>query len=629
MRSAKNSFAIFLFMLLCLPLVAAQDARQIPQTANPVSDVTIIIQQDKIRFAAQKAVAEMRLQVFDKTGELVFDSGAIVESELNWPMEDGNGLPLKSGLYSYKLSIKTLGAETIHTRSGNFIVDRAAERNPQLDRVWITSANDAELGSELIVARNEAGTIIGSANPNKTAETSSTNPNADKTDNSKSKTDKAAAAGTVGRIAKFTTANEVGDSVIAEQSGSVGIGTSAPGTELHVKGTGEVAVRIEGDANSSAAQLETSIAGVRRWTFGSTGNNHPTPNAFYFYQDTNRSNNGISQTRLLINEDGNVGIGTTTPTARLHIEAATGYALFARNANPFAGTGIFGLTTTKGSGVLGRYDGPVSTTDGWGVFGFTETGYAGVFGSGRQNGVFGATASNTDSGVFGKNDGGGWGVYGFSERGAGVQGISNSHDGIIGISNATNKTGVIGLTSKGSNAVAGISSHKDGVGGYFQNSAGGISLKVVGTAELGTLRITGADLAEPFEVANANAIQPGAVMTIDPAQPGQLRVSAKAYDHKVAGVISGAGGINTGLTLKQPGTLADGAHPVALSGRVYCQVDASFGEIKPGDLLTTSSTPGHAMKVRNHARAQGAILGKALTGLKSGKGLVLILVTLQ
>ncbi|MFN8001870.1 MAG: hypothetical protein U0X75_12735 [Acidobacteriota bacterium] len=73
--------------------------------------------------------------------------------------------------------------------------------------------------------------------------------------------------------------------------------------------------------------------------------------------------------------------------------------------------------------------------------------------------MFGATASNTDSGVFGKNDGGGWGVYGFSERGAGIQGVSNSHDGIIGISNATNKTGVIGLTSKGSNAVAGISSH--------------------------------------------------------------------------------------------------------------------------------------------------------------------------
>ena len=57
--------------------------------------------------------------------------------------------------------------------------------------------------------------------------------------------------------------------------------------------------------------------------------------------------------------------------------------------------------------------------------------------------------------------------------------------------------------------------------------------------------------------------------------------------------------------------------------------DASHGVIKPGDLLTTSDTPGHAMKVSDHAQAQGAILGKAMSGLKEGKGLVLVLVTLQ
>jgi len=35
------------------------------------------------------------------------------------------------------------------------------------------------------------------------------------------------------------------------------------------------------------------------------------------------------------------------------------------------------------------------------------------------------------------------------------------------------------------------------------------------------------------------------------------------------------------------------------------------------------------MKVGDHARAQGAILGKAMTGLTDGRGLVLVLVTLQ
>jgi len=57
-------------------------------------------------------------------------------------------------------------------------------------------------------------------------------------------------------------------------------------------------------------------------------------------------------------------------------------------------------------------------------------------------------------------------------------------------------------------------------------------------------------------------------------------------------------------------------------------IDGVF-PIKPGDLLTTSDTPGHAMKVTEHPRAQGAILGKAMSSLESGTGLVLVLVTLQ
>jgi hypothetical protein len=68
---------------------------------------------------------------------------------------------------------------------------------------------------------------------------------------------------------------------------------------------------------------------------------------------------------------------------------------------------------------------------------------------------------------------------------------------------------------------------------------------------------------------------------------------------------------------------------VALSGRVYCLADASDGPIAPGDLLTTSDTPGHARRVDDHTRAQGAVLGKALTRLESGRGLVLVLVSLQ
>ncbi len=149
-----------------------------------------------------------------------------------------------------------------------------------------------------------------------------------------------------------------------------------------------------------------------------------------------------------------------------------------------------------------------------------------------------------------------------------------------------------------------------------------------GFVEVGALRIIGgADLAEPFEVSTKD-IPKGSLVVIDERNPGQLKLSQEPYDRKVAGVISGANGITPGITLKQEGT-ADGEHNVALTGRVYVQADASNGPIEPGDLLTTSAIPGHAMKVTDHARAQGAIFGKAMTALPEGRGMVLVLVSLQ
>ena len=155
-----------------------------------------------------------------------------------------------------------------------------------------------------------------------------------------------------------------------------------------------------------------------------------------------------------------------------------------------------------------------------------------------------------------------------------------------------------------------------------------ITLRGNGTATVKVLEITGgADVAEPFPLSHQN-VPKGTVVVIDEDHPGQLKPSDRPYDTRVAGILSGANGIQPGLTLHQNGKLADGQN-VALSGRVYVLADATKNPIKPGDLLTTSATPGHAMKVMDHAQAQGAILGKAMTNLRAGKGLVLVLVSLQ
>jgi hypothetical protein len=164
-------------------------------------------------------------------------------------------------------------------------------------------------------------------------------------------------------------------------------------------------------------------------------------------------------------------------------------------------------------------------------------------------------------------------------------------------------------------------------------------LHVNGTTRTNILQIVGgADVAEPFDIGGSvgggagvpPVPAPGMVVCIDPQKPGELMLSATAYDRKVAGVISGANGVNPGLTLQQENSVANGRQPVALTGRVYCWVDADAnGAVQPGDLLTTSDTAGHAMKVTDHERAQGAVIGKAMSELRSGTGLVLVLVNLQ
>jgi hypothetical protein len=120
------------------------------------------------------------------------------------------------------------------------------------------------------------------------------------------------------------------------------------------------------------------------------------------------------------------------------------------------------------------------------------------------------------------------------------------------------------------------------------------------------------------------------VVSIDPDRLGGLMVSDRAYDSRVAGIVAGAGGVQPGLVLRQEGVdEADGQVPVALSGRVYVKADGSGGEIEAGDLLTTSSQAGFAMRVDDKDRADGAILGKAMGRVDPRTGMVLVLVNLH
>jgi hypothetical protein len=115
-------------------------------------------------------------------------------------------------------------------------------------------------------------------------------------------------------------------------------------------------------------------------------------------------------------------------------------------------------------------------------------------------------------------------------------------------------------------------------------------------------------------------------MTI--GEDGVLEPSRCAYDKCVVGVVSGAGEYKPALILDKQAS-SGARSPVALLGKVFCKVSAAFGAIEPGDLLTTSPLPGHAMKAGDSAQAFGAVIGKALRPLREGEGLIPIVIALQ
>jgi hypothetical protein len=277
------------------------------------------------------------------------------------------------------------------------------------------------------------------------------------------------------------------------------------------------------------------------------------------------------------------------------------------------GRGVVGnSTSTSGIGVLGQAVGGDAvfgnTTSGRGVFGHSHSG-AGVVGDSDNNDGVEGTSQN-GRGVLG-NSKTNQGVYGHSGSNAGVVGESDGFDGVFGISHDPTKAGVSGHNLDGQGK-----DNPNGLAGWF-----GGNVMVTGDVQL-----VNRDCAEDFNVSCAEEIDPGTVMVID--QDGALRRSNQAYDRRVAGVVSGAGDCRPGIILGRQ-QLQESRLPVALVGTVHCKVDASYSPIEVGDLLTTSPTPGYAMKAEDHVKAFGSVIGKALRRLESGLDLVPVLVALQ
>jgi cytoskeletal protein CcmA (bactofilin family) len=147
-----------------------------------------------------------------------------------------------------------------------------------------------------------------------------------------------------------------------------------------------------------------------------------------------------------------------------------------------------------------------------------------------------------------------------------------------------------------------------------------------GTITAGNIVAKYQDIAE--WVPARHTMTAGTVVVLDTENSNQVIASQRAYDTRVAGVISATPGVILGEA-------GEGKVMVATTGRVRVKVDATRAPIHVGDLLVTSDKEGVAMRSEplslggTPIHRPGTLIGKALEPLDKGVGEILVLLSLQ
>jgi hypothetical protein len=246
----------------------------------------------------------------------------------------------------------------------------------------------------------------------------------------------------------------------------------------------------------------------------------------------------------------------------------------------------------------------------------------------------GTTASPSANGVFGNNpntDGqGGGGIFGSTSATTGfsygvrgdASGTSGSAVALFGEAFSPNGFPAYLANRAGGDIIVGVVSQNPDVRVFRVDGHGTIFAD-------GGFRPFGADFAESVAVKGGpEHYAPGDLLVIDASGERRLSLSQSQYSTLVAGIYSTQPGV-VASTHHVDESLPNNEVPLAVVGIVPCKVTAENGAIVPGDLLVTSSTPGHAMKGTDRGRMLGAVVGKALEPLQKGSGVIQVLVTLQ
>src|SRR5256886_7997990 len=343
---------------------------------------------DGIRFAGSASVTQMRMEVRSAAGNLVYDSEWREGNLLDW---SAGTLPY--GSYAVRIFTRDLEGRTAEKQA----TLRAAPEGVSIDGAagnlkLTTTLHDGVTGQlvttsgdlsfrfgdflnrkdvevmrlsaqgDLDVAglvRTGQGIVFPDGSIQRSAAMPSivrmrpSSPEADK--KLKPKSD-ISGAGTTNQMTKWLDgpAGTVGDSAVTEVGGKVGIGTLAPGAQLHIYGASNLDV---------FAGIGPDVINGPGFNYGYAGNSFGVGAGFFNVRPATAATAvnpslrfmTVDQQRMIITKAGDVGIGTSAPGGRLEVDTtgATGLRVATGTAGgqlaSFGGNGTFEIDA---SGVI-------------------------------------------------------------------------------------------------------------------------------------------------------------------------------------------------------------------------------------------------------------------------------------
>jgi hypothetical protein len=388
-----------------------------------------------------------------------------------------------------------------------------------------------------------------------------------------------------------------GNNISNTNPGNVGVGIMTPAQMFHVHSPGTWSgTRVTTAGTGSTINDGVNFGYDEAWG-AIIWNREASP---IIFSTTNTE-------RMRLDPSGNVGIGTASPAAKLHV---SGGNILLDNTNYLAAKDPSGTVRDI---LYGRWSNDTTILRG---------GTGGL--------IFDVNNTPTNSLVIDGN--GHLGVNHYTHNQV-QQWLGTSGAGVFGqiISLSAGQTSpAIEVRNNADAAIANINASG---GAYFAGKIGiGTAAPATALHVVGDITVSGNINAKYQDVAewvpSTQKLAAGTVVVLDTGHDNHVTASTSSYDTRVAGVVSA----QPGLSLGEKG---EGKALVATTGRVKVKVDATQGPISIGDLLVTSDRAGYAMKSeplmigKRQFHSPGTIIGKALESLAGGTGEILVLLSLQ